>query len=96
LRCASKVVPVPSLSVVVAAAMKDSAVEGWVSGVSGADGDGGTCGSGSTTCSPVHTDSNPDFSARVATSNMVSGSPQAPTLIPNNPSFMMLYLPEFI
>ena len=57
-------------------------------GIRGGAGEGGTCGSGKTTCSPVHSDSNPALSADLATANIVSGSAHGPVLIPNNPNFM--------
>src|SRR5262249_36781102 len=58
-------------------------------GVSGGTGDGGTCGSGSTTCSPVHTDSKPAASAACATRAAVWPLAHTPMLMPNSPNRMV-------
>src|ERR1700736_3429289 len=57
---------------------------GW----SGATGDGGTCGSGRMTCSPVHTLSKPACSAALATAAAVFGNAHGPLLMLNSPNFI--------
>ncbi len=89
LRCAINTMPVPSLIRSVTAAMYDSTVDGCSIGNSGGAGDGDFCGSGNTTCSPVHTDSRPACSAACATCRATAGSAQIPEPIPNMPIFMM-------
>ena len=56
-------------------------------GVWGGAGEGGTCGSGSTTCSPVQTDSKPAASAARAAFAESSGSARMPLLMPKIPNF---------
>ena len=57
-------------------------------GVPGGEGEGGTCGSGRTTCSPVQRLSKPAASAAIATFAATAGSAQAPMLVANSPIFM--------
>ena len=65
--------PVPSRTRVVTAAQYVSAMTGSRMRSCGAIGDGGACGSGSTTCSPPHSDSRPAASAARATPATTSG-----------------------
>src|SRR5262245_11150623 len=81
-------IPVPSRSVVVCAATKESATAGSRKGASGGAGEGGACGSGSTTCSAVQTDSKPAASAARAMRTAVSGSEHSPVLMPKSPNFI--------
>ena len=81
-------IPVASRRRFVCAARKASATAGSSIGWPGAAGDGGACGSGSTTCSPVQTDSKPAASAARATFAAVSGAAHGPVLIPKMPSFI--------
>ncbi len=60
----------------------------------GAIGDGGTWGSGSTTCSPAHSDSNPAASAACAAAVSTSGAHCFPMLMLNNPSFTRAIMPR--
>lgn len=53
----------------------------------GAIGEGGTCGSGNTMCSPAQSDSKPASSAVRATAAMRSGWALAPMLMLKSPSF---------
>jgi len=80
LRCGRIMIPVPRRSRSVCAAIWLRATAGSSIGVSGSTGEGGTRGSGSTTCSPVQTDSSPgclralrdgDHRIRVATNSEV-------------------------
>src|SRR5215469_5299784 len=80
--------PVPSLILSVCAPMYASAIAGSSIGWSAGTGDGGTCGSGRITCSPVQRLSNPACSAARATAAAVLGNAQAPLLIPNSANFM--------
>ena len=79
-------IPVPSFTRLVWAAAKVSATAGSSIRPSGATGDGGTCGSGSTTCSPVHTESYPASSATLATRTRFSGCEQTKLLMLNSPT----------
>src|SRR5260370_11105391 len=81
-------IPVPSRIRDVWAATKDSEAIGWSIGISGGAGDGGACGAGSTTCSPVHKLSNPAASAARATAAAVLGEAHGPLLMLNRPNFM--------
>ena len=67
-------IPVPSRTRVVCAAAKVSAMDGSRMGSVGAIGEGGACGSGSTTCSPPQSDSKPAASAALARRAAVRGS----------------------
>src|SRR5260370_40862876 len=77
--------PVPRRMRLVCAARKVRAITGSKMGSSGASGDGGTCGSGSTTCSPAHKESKPAASAAWAMRNAVSGLLQACEFIEKRP-----------
>lgn len=79
--------PVARRIVDVAAAAQVRASTASMQGSCGAIGDGGTCGSGSTMCSPAHSDSKPSVSAVRATPAMRSGDALAPMLMLNRPSF---------
>ena len=80
-------IPVARRRRCVCAARKASATAGSSIGCCGGAGEGGTCGSGSTTCSPVQTDSKPAASAARATFAAVSGTAHGPVLMPKMPSF---------
>ena len=56
--------------------------DGRLGVATGGAGEGGTCGSGRTTCSAVQTESNPASSAASATRMAASESAQAPMLMP--------------
>ena len=82
--------PVASRMRSVCAATKASATAGSSIGVCGGTGEGGACGSGSTTCSPVQSDSKPARSAAIATFAAVCGFAQGPKLMPKSPIFTKL------
>src|SRR5271170_2168715 len=87
-RCGNIMMPVPSRILVVCPATNASEIAGSSIGYSAGTGDGGACGSGKITCSPVHTLSNPASSAARATAAAHLGNAHGPLLIPNNPNFM--------
>src|SRR5271154_6579052 len=87
-RCGNMMMPVPSRIFVVCAATKASETAGSSIGESAATAEGGACGSGRITCSPVHTLSKPAFSAARATLAAHLGNAHGPLLIPNNPIFI--------
>lgn len=74
--------PVPSRRVLVTPATYASATPGCSIGKRGEAGEGGACGSGSTTCSPVPADSKPASSSARATRAETCGSAQGPEPIP--------------
>ena len=78
-------IPVPRRMRLVCAARKASATIGSVMRSSGARGDGGACGSGSTTCSPPQSESKPAASAARATRAAPSGCEQGPVVIEKRP-----------
>jgi len=82
LRCGMITIPVARRIRSVTAAAYVSPMNGSIAGSCGAIGDGGTCGSGSTTCSPVQSDSRPACSAACATRAATSGSAHGPKLMP--------------
>src|ERR1700676_2866632 len=88
LRCGRMMIPVPRRIFEVFAATNDSEMPGSSIGWSGATGDGGTCGSGRMTCSPVHTLSKPACSAALATAAAVFGNAHGPLLMLNSPNFI--------
>src|SRR5580704_3686235 len=81
-------IPVPRRIFVVFAATNDSEIPGSSIGWSGAIGDGGTCGSGRMTCSPVHRLSKPACSAAFATAAAVFGNAHGPLLMLNSAIFI--------
>src|SRR6185312_2436138 len=91
LRCGRMTIPVASLIVVVCAAAQVSATRESRIGSCGAIGDGGACGSGSTTCSPAHTEAKPAASAARAADTRASGLLIGPMLICMSPSRMLVY-----
>ena len=88
--------PVPMRIVRVWLARKAKLMLGSSMGYVGGSGEGGACGSGSTTCSPAHTDSKPAASAACATRTDASGVLHGPMLIPKSASFMRILLPFFL
>ncbi len=77
--------PVPSSTRSVWAARNARATSGSRIGSVGSIGDGATRGSGSTTCSPAQSESNPTDSASLATRAAVAGRQQACELVENRP-----------
>jgi hypothetical protein len=88
LRWGRMMMPVQRRMVLVCAATNDNATSESMNGVSAGTGEGGTCGSGSTICSPVHRLSKPAASAARATSAATCGLAHGPKLIPNIAIFM--------
>src|SRR5262245_56459653 len=82
--CGGTRMPVPSRRRVVNPAMRARDVTLSRKGVSAGVGTG-LSRTGSTTCSPVHTDSQPDSSAAVTTWRWTSGSAHDPKLTPKSP-----------
>ena len=94
LRCGRITIPVARRSVVVCAARPRDASSGSRAGSCGAIGDGGTCGSGSTTCSPAQIESNPAPPRPGARSRRVlRAQPLGPCSTPKSPSFTRVLPP---
>jgi len=83
--------PVASRIVVVWDAAQHRPSSGSSAGSCGPIGDGGTCGSGSTMCSPAHNESKPASSASAAVVASISGRLLGPMLMWNSPSFIPQY-----
>jgi hypothetical protein len=94
LRKGTRMMPLARRIRLVCAAIQVSATVVSSNGVSVARGNDGSMGSGSTRCSPVHTDSNPAASAACATCTAEAGSPHVPKLIANKPIFMKVSVGE--